>query len=381
MTEKLYYQDAYIKEFFAKVISCEKCEGGYDTVLDKTAFFPEEGGQYADSGKIAGINVLDVKERDGVVHHYLKSAVDVGTDVFCTIDFDERYEKMQCHTGEHILSGIIHKLYGFDNVGFHLGKEDVTMDVSAPLTREQLDEIERLANEVIYTNTEVETLFPCAEELSSMEYRSKLDLTENVRIVKIGEYDSCACCAPHVKRTGEIGLIKILDFAKLRGGVRIFITAGRRAMRTFAEYFSNAQAVSARLSVKKSEIAIGVDKLHSDFEDLKRIYAEYRIKIIKSEAEKTESADKNKIIYFDDATVPEMIEFANVATSKVGGMLILLSGVDGDYKYVISSNNINLREISIDINKSLLGRGGGRPNMIQGSLSASRADVEKYFNP
>ena len=381
MTEKLYYQDAYIKEFSAKVISCEKCEGGYDTVLDKTAFFPEEGGQYADSGKIAGINVLDVKERDGVVHHYLKSAVDVGTDVFCTIDFDERYEKMQCHTGEHILSGIIHKLYGFDNVGFHLGKEDVTMDVSAPLTREQLDEIERLANEVIYTNTEVETLFPCAEELSSMEYRSKLDLTENVRIVKIGEYDSCACCAPHVKRTGEIGLIKILDFAKLRGGVRIFITAGRRAMRTFAEYFSNAQAVSARLSVKKSEIAIGVDKLHSDFEDLKRIYAEYRIKIIKSEAEKTESADKNKIIYFDDATVPEMIEFANVATSKVGGMLILLSGVDGDYKYVISSNNINLREISADINKSLLGRGGGRPNMIQGSLSASRADVEKYFNP
>lgn len=381
MTEKLYYQDAYIKEFTATVISCEKTEKGYDTVLTRTAFFPEEGGQYADGGKINGITVLDVKERGGIIHHYLDAPINVGSSAFCTIDFDERYEKMQCHTGEHILSGIIHKLHGLDNVGFHLGKEDVTMDVSAPLTREQLDEIERLANEVIYTNTDVETLFPCSDELSSMQYRSKLDITENVRIVKIGEYDSCACCAPHVKKTGEIGLIKILDFAKLRGGVRLFITAGRRAMRTFSEYFTNAQTISSILSVPKSEIASGVEKLRFDFEDLRRVYSEYRIKIMKAEAEKLLPSKENKIIFFDDATIPEMIEFANVATPKASKLLVLLSGKEGDYKYVISSEKINLREISGDINKSLLGRGGGRPNMIQGSISAGRAEIEKYFNP
>ena len=381
MTEKLYYQDAYIKEFTATVISCEKTEKGYDTVLTRTAFFPEEGGQYADSGKIDGITVLDVKEKDGVIHHYLDAPINVGSSVLCTIDFDERYEKMQCHTGEHILSGIIHKLHGLDNVGFHLGKEGVTMDVSAPLTREQLDEIERLANEVIYTNTDVETLFPSSDELPSMQYRSKLDITENVRIVKIGEYDSCACCAPHVKKTGEIGLIKILDFAKLRGGVRLFITAGRRAMRTFSEYFTNAQTISSILSVPKSDIASGVEKLRFDFEDLRRVYSEYRIKIMKAEAEKLLPSKENKIIFFDDATIPEMIEFANVATPKASKLLVLLSGKVGDYKYVISSEKINLREISGDINKSLLGRGGGRPNMIQGSISAGRAEIEKYFNP
>lgn len=381
MTEKLYYKDAYIKDFCAKVISCEKAGDAYDLVLDKTAFFPEEGGQYSDKGKINGACVSDVKEKEGIIHHYVDAPFSVGEEVRGELDFDERFEKMQCHSGEHILSGIIHELFGLDNVGFHLGAEDVTMDISAPLTREELSRVEALANEVIYKNVEITTEFPAREVLSLLEYRSKLDLTENVRIVRIGEYDACACCAPHVKRTGEIGVIKILDFSKLRGGIRIHITAGRRAIKTFMEYFDNAQAISGMLSIPKSEISAGVGKILADLADTKSKLSSYRLSVIQNEAKALLPTDGKVIKVFTDATGEELIAYSNIALEKVSGILVLLSGTDGNYKYVISSNSVDLRSEIKEINKSLLGRGGGKPNMVQGSFAASLDEIERYFNP
>lgn len=381
MTKKLYYEDAYIKEFTATVLSCETGDGVFDIVLDETAFFPEEGGQYSDKGKIGDANVLDVREIDGIIHHYTDASVCVNEAIFCKLDFDERYEKMQCHSGEHILSGIIHSLYGVENVGFHLGADDVTMDISAPLTREELDRVELLANEVIYKNVEIISEFPSSDELACMEYRSKLELAENVRIVTIGKYDSCACCAPHVKNTGEIGLIKVLDFAKLRGGIRIHITAGRRAMRIFREYFDNAQSVSSMLSLPKNEISYGVKKLIDDLESLKTDYFAYRLSVMEKEAEKLQFEAGNCVLLFPDATVEELIAFSNIALSKIGGILVLLSGADGNFKYVISSNSVDLKSKIQDINKSLLGRGGGRPNMVQGSFLCDYERIKAYFNP
>ena len=380
MTEKLYYNDAYIKEFRATVLSVEKEENGYSVVLDKTAFFPEEGGQYSDRGFIGDARVDIVKESEGIIYHYTDKAVGEGERVFCKIDFDERFEKMQCHSGEHILSGLIHKLYGLDNVGFHLGGEDVTMDVSAPLTREELDRVETLANEIIFKNVEITTEILNADELSDIEYRSKLDLSENVRIVRIGEYDTCACCAPHVKYTGEIGVIKILDFAKLRGGIRIHITAGRRALKEFRALYNNAGAVSAILSVPKAEIVGGVERLLSSYGEEKAKFSEYRIKRIIGEADSMSTVTGNCVKFLPEATVEELIAFSNVSTDKVSGILVLLSGEEGAYKYVITSNSTDLRALSKEINKSLLGRGGGKPNMIQGSFSSTLAEIEKYFS-
>jgi alanyl-tRNA synthetase len=380
MTEKLYYNDAYIKEFRATVLSVEKEENGYSVVLDKTAFFPEEGGQYSDRGFIGDARVDIVKESEGIIYHYTDKAPTVGDELLCKIDFEERYEKMQCHSGEHILSGLIHELYGLDNVGFHLGAVDVTMDVSAPLTREQLDRVELLANEIIYKNVEITTEFPTSDELPNMEYRAKLDLTENVRIVRIGEYDACACCAPHVKYTGEIGVIKILDFAKLRGGIRIHITAGRRALREFRELYNSVGAVSALLSVPKSDIGEGTERLLSALSDEKARFSEYRLKRMKDEAGILSRTDGNLVKVFPDAAMDELIAFANLATDKVSGALVLLSGSDGAYKYVISSSSLDLRLFVKDINKSLLGRGGGKPNMIQGSFSSSLSEIEEYFS-
>ena len=380
MTEKIYYSDAYVKEFSARVLSVTGGGERFDVVLDKTAFFPEEGGQYSDKGYIGAARVLDVKELDGVIHHYTDAPVTEGEVSECRIDFDERYEKMQCHSGEHILSGLIHSLYGLDNVGFHLGATDVTMDVSAPLTREQLDRVEELANEIIYKNIEITTEFPSPDELKDMVYRSKLELTENVRIVRIGEYDSCACCAPHVKYTGEIGAIKILDFAKLRGGIRIHITAGRRAMREFRALYNGAGAVSALLSVPKSEIAEGTRRLLSMLAEEKARFSEYRLRHITESAESMEQVEGNQVTVIPEATVDELIAFANIATERVSGRLVLLAGEEGSFKYVISSNTADLRAEAKDINKSLLGRGGGKPNMIQGSFLTTLAEIEKYFS-
>ncbi|MBE6644042.1 MAG: hypothetical protein E7612_01530 [Ruminococcaceae bacterium] len=380
MTEKLYYKDAYIKEFFATVLSCKSRGEYYEIILDKTAFFPEEGGQYSDKGYLGDVRVFDVKEKDGIITHLTNAPFIENSTVNGRIDFDERFEKMQCHTAEHIISGIIHSLFGLENVGFHLGEEEVTMDVSAPLTRKQLNEVEALANEAVYKNVKVTTEFPAPEELSALEYRSKLDLSENIRIVYIGEYDACACCAPHVAYTGEIGAIKILDFTGLRGGTRIRIAAGRRAMRIFSGLLDGAQAISSMLSVPKNEISAATKRLLDDFTAQKNSFAAYRISVMERQAEKLSFEAGNRLIVFSDASVSEMIAFSNIAVLKTEGILVLLSGNDGDYKYVISSNTVNLREITQDVNKSLLGRGGGKPNMIQGSFSSSEKQIREYFN-
>ena len=222
-TRKLYYESAYTRQFAARVLSCEKADGGWAVSLDATAFFPEEGGQSADTGTLGGTMVLDVRERDGVVTHLTDAPLPVGETVEGELDWAARFRKMQDHSGEHIVSGLVHARFGYDNVGFHLGTDGMTVDFSGELTRLQLDEIEDAANAVVWADKPVAACFPSAEELKTLDYRSKLDLTENVRLVTIPGVDVCACCAPHVSSTGQIGVIKLLDFMRHRGGTRIWI--------------------------------------------------------------------------------------------------------------------------------------------------------------
>ncbi len=379
MTEKIYYKDAYIKEFTAAVLSCEPAKGGFDIVLDRTAFFPEEGGQYADGGTLSGIAVLDVKEKHGVIHHYTAEPIALGEVCSCKIDFSERFEKMQCHTAEHILSGLFHKHYAIENVGFHLGRDIMTMDISVPLEKSELLRIEELANIAVFNDLSVKAYFPTEDELSVLEYRSKLALTENIRIVEIGDVDVCACCAPHVAHTGEIGLIKITDAVKMRGGMRLTVAAGKRAYRLVSKLFSEAGAVSAMLSVPRLEIAEGVRKLSHEASELRSKLSECRAREIERCASELLPTEGNAVVLLSGYTIPEMITYSNTALSRVGGILVLLSGEDGDYKYVISSKTENLRTVIAEINKSLLGRGGGKPEMVQGSFASGLSDIKNYF--
>ncbi len=379
MTEKLYYNDAYIKEFEATVSSTEKHSEGYATVLDRTAFFPEEGGQYSDIGFIGESRVIRVYEENGVIYHITDRPYAPGESVRCTVDFDERYEKMQCHTAEHILSGLIHSLYGLNNVGFHLGKEDVTMDISAPLSEAQLLEIERLANEAVYSNVEVTQLFPSEDEAAKMEYRAKLDITEGLRIIKIGDYDSCACCAPHVKRTGEIGSIKIIDYAGLRGGIRIFIAAGRRAQRLYSKMHDNLSRISKLYSVPRLECADAAVKFAADFSALKNEYKAFKASVYKTEGERIPRLDRSAVCVLFDAGYEEMRVFSNAAADKATGIFAVLSESSGSVKYIISSKTVPMNLEIKKINTALNGKGGGNFGMVQGSFNSDLETVVKYF--
>ena len=378
MTEKLYYKSAYVKNFCAKVLSLAECDRGYDVILDKTAFFPEEGGQSSDTGIIGGAKVVHVFEDNGTIHHICENKPS-SDDVECCIDFIARFEKMQCHTAEHILCGIIHKLFGFENVGFHLGEDEVVFDVDGVLTREELDKVEALANEAVFANANVITWFPTADELPEIEYRAKLDLTEGVRLVKIGDVDVCACCAPHVERTGEIGMIKILDFMKHRGGTRIWMVAGKRALLDYRARYENIKKISGLLSAPQSDVAEVLSEFLNENTKIKNNCKAARLKIAELYAEKIEPTDGSSVFVLDDFTIPEMIAFSNIACNKIGAICVALSGIDGDFKYVISSTNVDLKALAPEINKALCGNGGGRSNMIQGSFATSLEEIKKYF--
>ncbi len=378
MTKKLYYDDAYIKSFEAKVLSSNKVDNGYEVVLDQTAFFPEEGGQSADTGTIGGIKVIDVRECDGVIYHLLESNLEAEA-AWCVIDFDARFDKMQLHTAEHILCGVIHSLYGYDNVGFHLGDDEVTFDINAYLTREQLDLVEEIANKAVFDNLEVKAYFPGKEILSTLSYRSKIEADDSVRLVTIGDIDACACCAPHVSKTGEVGLIKILDFMKHRGGTRIWMVAGRRALLDYRNKYENILKISALLSAPQADTAETLEKNMKDTEELKNALKHTREALAKANAASLPDVKENAVCVLDNFSFDELRAFANAYKGRVGGITVAISGEDGDYKYVLASESVDLSKQIKEINAVLTGRGGGKSGMVQGSFLASLEEIRKYF--
>ncbi len=379
MTEKLYDENAYLTEFQATVLSVREENGFFYTVLDKTAFFPEGGGQGSDRGTLGGVPVLDVQITENGIEHKTEQPFSVGRTVAGEVDFVHRFDKMQMHTAEHILSGFIHKIYGYDNVGFHLGDDCMTIDTSGPLTRADLDRIETLANEAVYRNLPVKAYYPSQEELATLSYRSKLDLKENVRIVSIPDVDVCACCAPHVRFTGEIGLIKILQVEKHKDGVRLTAVAGKRALLDYRNKFENVSEISAKLSVKCEESAEAVKTLA---EALAK--AEYEINRLKTAEMKEKAAlyvpkAGKDVVVFSDTTDDALRVFANGIAGKITSAVILLRPTEAGYRYLAVSGGEDLRQSVREWNLALSGKGGGSSAMVQGSFSASEDEIRAYF--
>ena len=380
MTEKLYYTDSHIHEFSARVLSCEKAKKGFAVVLDKTAFFPEGGGQPADTGIIGPAAVRDVQEQNGEIFHYTDQALTPGEEYACALDWEQRLCRMQNHSGEHIVSGITHKLYGFDNVGFHMGAECMTIDFSGELSWEQLTEIETLANQAVRDDLPVKTCFPGPEALSQMEYRSKLELTRDVRIVEIPGTDRCACCAPHVKRTGEIGLIKLLSAERHRGGVRIELVCGMDALRECRLMQENVTAVSGLLSAKRARSAAAVERVLAEQASLKERVAELSMALARLKAERFGYTEGNICVFDKVLDEVALRELVNLLMEKCGGMAGAFSGSDETgYMYIIGSKNIDLRSHRREINAAINGKGGGTAEMIRGRASTSAENIQKIM--
>lgn len=379
-TEKLYDKDSHLAEFTAKVISCEQDGSEYIAVLDRTAFFPEGGGQKADTGTVGCAEVTDVQIKDGIIFHRLSSPVDIGSQVECKLDWDKRFRRMQGHSGEHIFSGIAHNLYGCENIGFHL-TDEVTIDFDRELDSAQIKRIERLANEAVYSNLTVTAEYPDEETLKNLEYRSKLELTEDVRIVTFEGIDVCACCAPHVYKTGEIGIIKVMSFMRHRGGVRIVLRCGTEAFEDYERKQDNLSKISVSLCAKPYEAADVFEKFSNDNAKLRQELTALKKELTQIKMQSLESTDGNMIIFENGIDMPTLRNLVLEGAKKSKGLCAGFSGSDADgYIYVISSQSMALRSMAKNINTALNGKGGGSDELIQGSCKACREDIEKYFS-
>ena len=319
MTEKLYDIDSFLKEFTATVVDCKAVDNGYSVVLNKTTFFPEAGGQPSDIGFLNDIRVFDVQIENDVIYHFTDKELSVGQEVNGKIDFDRRFDFMQQHSAEHIVSGVANRLYGCQNVGFHLSEDIVTLDFDKPLKREEIFEVERLSNILIQQNNKINTYYPEPSKLPELNYRSKGELEGAVRIVEIENCDMCACCAPHVKFTGQIGLVKLLSSEKLRGGVRIELKAGMRALCDYNERFFATAKIGDMLASKYNETADAVERVLNNNAELKANITVLKRQINEFKVNAFESEKEVSAVFEENLEIKELGIYADALYKKAGG--------------------------------------------------------------
>ena len=378
-TEKLYYADPFLTEFDARVLACEAVKDGFAVVLDRTAFYPEGGGQPYDTGVLGGVEVLDVHERAGVITHKCASPLPVGAAVHGKIDQARRFDHMQQHSGEHICSGLICARYGCDNVGFHMGAESVTIDFNADISWEELLEIEAKANQYLYENHPIDIQFHRGAELEAIDYRSKKALEGDVRIVAFPGADCCACCGTHVLRSGQVGLVKFLSVQKFREGVRIELLCGKRALEYLSKTWEQAKAIGQRLSVKPVDSDAAVERLEGELTSLKLRCAQLEESVFESMAK--EQAGKGNVLLFQPAMRPDSVRRLMDAVSKTCcGLAAVFAGEEGHYAYALGrADGQDISPLVKAMNTALHGRGGGRNGFAQGSVETERSAIESFF--
>ena len=381
---KLYYEDIHITHFKATVISCEPAETGdvYRVVLDATAFFPEEGGQSADIGTIDGQDVLDVQIENERIYHTVKEAIATSKTVECHVDWTQRFDFMQQHSGEHILSGIVHERFGYNNVGFHLSTREVTMDFDGVLDRTQLRDIELAANRVVWLNLPVEISYPSGEELATLSYRSKMEIDGQVRLVSIPGVDVCACCAPHVDSTCQIGLIKIVSCQSYKGGVRLTIACGQRALNDYRKKHDHASTIAQAMSVKQDQVVDAFEKLRGENQSLQErihlLQAKYLSMALSTLPAPTQS--RNAVLFTDITDNVAIRNAVNELTGRYAGYCALFFGEENNYRFILGSSREDCNEMAKKFRTSLGAKCGGNSLMIQGSVACSKNDLLSLFS-
>ena len=377
-TRKLYYEDCHLSSFSAQVVSCEETDKGYAVVLNETAFYPEGGGQACDLGTLGAARVLDVQEQAEEVLHLCDKPLAEGETVEGVLDWQRRFDLMQQHSGEHIVSGLVHSLLGHHNVGFHVGSDRMEIDFDGPISAEMLALIETRANEAVWLDLPINCWYPSPEELLHTFYRTKKALPWPVRIVQIPLYDSCACCGVHVKRTGEIGLIKILSCVKFHQGVRIELCCGNRALRLLQNVFEQNRQVSQAFSAKILETGAAAQKINETLAAVKYRATAFRNRLFAAIAQ--DYAGQSWVLHFEDALDGgELRELATAISGHCDGLIAAFSGSDADgYSYCLTGRE-DLRQLNKEMTEALNGRGGGKPNFQQGSLKATRQQILDFF--
>ena len=378
-TRKLYYEDSHMTAFSATVLSCEQTEKGFEAVLDATAFYPEGGGQAADTGFLNGVPVLDTRERGEQVVHLCAAALPVGSRVEGTVDWDKRFQRMQQHSGEHIVSGIINRRYGYHNVGFHMGSDIITIDFDGVIPAEDLAGLEAEANGAVWQNLTVKCWYPSEAELPGVFYRTKRALPWPVRIVEIPSFDSCACCGTHVKATGEIGLIKLFSVMGFRGGTRMEMACGQSALKLLNEAYEQNRQVSQAFSAKLGETGAAARRMNEVEANLK-----YRIvgleKRIFSDIAASCRGKGDVVRIEENLDNTGVRDLADAIAETCGGTAAVFSGSDeAGYAFCLVTRQGDLRQLGKEMTGRLHGRGGGKPAFQQGRVQSTQAEIEAFF--
>ena len=378
-TVRLYYQDAHLREFSAHVVSCEPEKDHWAVVLDQTAFYPEGGGQPGDTGTLDSVRVLDTHARGEEIVHDCDAPLSVGSAVQGTIDWARRFDYMQQHSGEHIVSGIIHRRFGYENVGFHMGADMVTIDFSGMLTMDDVREIEREANEAVWANLPIVVSWVDGEEKANAVYRSKKPISGVLRLVSIPAIDVCACCGTHVSMTGEIGLVKIFTCQKFHDGVRLEMLCGRKAYSYVNSILEQNKRISGLLSAKPQQTAQAAERMLDELAQVKYRAGALELRLIAQAAEAL--AGKGDSLLFMELSADGLRQMADAGMHACGGVCAVFTGSDeAGWRYAIGHAGGDLRAFSKRMNDALRGRGGGKPEFVQGSVQASRAEIEAFWN-
>ncbi|MBR5543804.1 MAG: hypothetical protein IKU65_06900 [Oscillospiraceae bacterium] len=378
MTERLYEKDSYCREFEATVVSCEKNGDLYDVVLDRTAFFPEGGGQYADKGTVDGIAVEDVQIHNGIVVHKMPCALECGRKVTGRIDWEIRFCRMQRHSGEHILSGVVHSLFGYNNVGFHMSEREMTVDFDGVFSPGDIENVEKAVNSVVWKNLKITISYPTDDEEKTVSYRSKLENIENLRLVTIEDTDCCACCAPHVSRTGEIGIVKVIDSTPNKGGTRLTVLAGATALHDYSELNRANKQMMKTLSVPREDVSAAAERqvelvssLRYENQELAKRLAWSELSVIK--------INSSAISFAENLSYEELRHCSNMLMEQGCEVCLLFSTNDREnYIYVVSGVR-DIRAIVKSLNDTFDGKGGGKPNYAQGKIVSGSTETIRTF--
>lgn len=385
-TEKLYDFNAYETCFQGTVLACEEAKKGIYLYLDRTLFFPEEGGQYPDQGTIDGYEVIDVQIKKDIIRHTLEGNISElmahfvkGVKVEGKINFERRYDFMQQHSGEHVLTGLIYNEYGYANVGFHLSEDIVTMDVDGPLTKEQLNDLEEKANVIVRSNRKIRTEYPDKEQLDKTLYRSKIAIDGPVRLVTIENHDICACCAPHVAYTGEIGQIHIVRAENYKGGMRLEIKCGGRALKQAQDYRKLLGELSVLLSANAESMTDAIVRLQNELTAQKaKVTALETEKLNRLLDEVTEEG--NNIFFMEEIDPNGVRNLVNQMMEKNTGVSACFIKVEeGAYRYIIGSKAVDVTGIQAILKEKGNAKGGGNAKMIQGTVYASEEQIREFI--
>ncbi len=358
----------YIKEFYAVVTDCIKTDIGYSVCLDNTLFYAEGGGQPSDKGKINEIAVLDVRETHEGICHLMPEPFEKGQNVKCEIDFKRRFSFMQHHTAEHIISGLAVKKHGFKNVGFHIGSDCTTLDFDGELTTEQVDEIEFLANQAIWENVPVTERILKPDESASFNYRSKKEISGDIRIITVEGYDTCACCGSHVMFTGEIGAVKIIDAKRYKGGIRLSIVCGAKALEDYSVKHRLVRGLCAELSSKETGLAERIKTILDQTEKQSAEISRLRMNLFRQHIKTLSFSTSFTWVLWEDANPKDLPVMATELANMAGDGMVVVPRDSGGYLVAIASSSKQAKEIAAKICTAFSGKGGGSPALWQGSL-------------